>query len=304
MYLSYLTLISGLFLSLISEYFSILGLITIFPAMPYTIATMGIALGIGKIVSTLWLKQNWKIAPMHIKIYLIGAILTLMFITSLGCFGLLSKAHNDQTLISGDVLSKIAIYDEKIKTARDNIDANRKALKQLDEAVDQVMARSSSEQGANKAVQIRRQQSKERAALIQEIQIEQKKINTLNEERAPIAAEVRKVEAEVGPLKYIAAFVYGETDNTILEKAVIWVIIIIVLVFDPLAVVLLLASQISFQNFRERAAEAKKLQEKINKTPDEEIEKVEVVDTSSIEEKVIDQLVEEIIEAETLKKKK
>jgi hypothetical protein len=171
----------------------------------------------------------------------------------MGIFGFLSKAHTDQSLVSGDVQSKIAVYDEKIKTAKDNIDANRKALKQMDEAVDQVMARSSSETGADKAVSIRRSQQKERARLQSEIQAEQKAISALSEERAPIAAEVRKVEAEVGPIKYIAAFVYGDDpDANILEKAVTWVIIIIVSVFDPLAVIMLLAAQMTFQWLREQ----------------------------------------------------
>lgn len=249
--IAYLTLLSGLSLSAVAIYYSVIGLTAIFSAAVIPIIVMGIILEVSKLVATIWLKQNWSIAPRTIKIYLSIAITILMLITSMGIFGFLSKSHSDQTLVSGDVLSKIAVYDEKIKVAKDNIDANRKALKQLDEAVDQVMARSSTEQGADKAVQIRRSQAKERARLLQEIQTEQKKISTLNEERAPIAAEVRKVEAEVGPIKYIASFIYGETDKTLLEKAVIWVIIIIVLVFDPLAVILLLASQVSFQKFRE-----------------------------------------------------
>jgi hypothetical protein len=88
--------------------------------------------------------------------------------------------------------------------------------------------------------------------LAKDIETNQKLISSLNDEAAPIRAEVRKVEAEVGPIKYIAAFVYGQTDTTVLEKAVTWVIIILIVVFDPLAVILLLSSQISFQNFRER----------------------------------------------------
>ena len=251
-FIAYLALISGLAISVVAEYYSILGLTAIFSTAVIPIVIMGIALGVGKIVATVWIKQNWDIAPFSVKSYLIIAIAILMLITSLGCFGFLSKAHSDQNLVSGDVGAKIAIYDEKIKTAKENIDVNRKALKQMDEAVDQVMGRSSDEKGADKAVVIRRSQQKERARLLNEIQAEQKIITNLNEERAPIAAEVRKVEAEVGPVKYIAAFVYGETDTTILEKAVTWVIIILIVVFDPLALILLLASQISFQSFRER----------------------------------------------------
>jgi hypothetical protein len=266
-FLAYLALVSGITLSIVAEYYSILGLMAIFSAAAWSVVIMGIALGVGKITATLWLKQNWNIAPWSIRLYLLTAISVLMLITSMGIFGFLSKAHSDQSLVSGDVLSKIAVYDEKIKTAKDNIDANRKALKQMDEAVDQVMGRSQDEKGADKAVGLRRAQQKERARLQSEISAEQKTIAGLTEERAPIAADVRKVEAEVGPIKYIAAFVYGETDPTILEKAVTWVIIVLIVVFDPLAVILLLSSQISFQNFRDRKIE----QEPFNFGPTEYI---------------------------------
>ncbi len=247
MYLAIISLITGLAISAVAIYYSVVGLTAIFAAAAIPIMVMGVALEVAKLVATVWLKQNWKIAPSLIKVYLVSAVGILMFITSMGIFGFLSKAHMDQTLVSGDVQNKIAIYDEKIKIARENIDANRKALKQMDEAVDQVMARSSDEKGADKAVAIRRSQQKERGRLLSEIEAEQKKIVQLNEDRAPIAAEVRKVEAEVGPIKYIAAFVYGDNpDTNLLERAVTWVIVIIVFVFDPLAVVLLLAAQYSF----------------------------------------------------------
>lgn len=250
--IAYLALFSGLAISLVAEFYSIIGFTAIFAAAQIPVIIMGIVLGVGKIAATLWLKQNWKIAHWLVRTYLLTAIAVLMGVTSMGIFGFLSKAHSDQSLVSGDVQSKIAVYDEKIKTAKENIDANRKILKQMDEAVDAVLSRSTTETGADKAVTIRRSQQKERARIASEIAAEQKTISQLSEERAPIAAEVRKVEAEVGPIKYIAQFVYGESDKDLLEKAVTWVIIILIVVFDPLAVILLLASQISFQNFRER----------------------------------------------------
>jgi hypothetical protein len=250
-FIAYLALLSGLTISAVAIWYSVAGLVSIFAAAVTPIIVMGVALEISKLIATVWLKLNWSRAPIFIRSYLLGAIAILMVITSMGIFGFLSKAHSDQSLVSGDVQSKIAVYDEKIKTEKDNIDANRKVLKQLDEAVDQVMARSQDEKGADKAVAIRKAQQKDRSRISQEIAQSQKTINSLNEERAPIAAEVRKVEAEVGPIKYIAAFIYGSNpDANILEKAVTWVIIIIVSVFDPLAVILLLASQYSFQWFR------------------------------------------------------
>ena len=246
MILAWLLLLTGLTISAVAIYYSVVGLAAIFSAAVIPIIVMGSALEVAKLVCASWLKENWTKAPRLMKIYMTISVIVLMFITSMGIFGFLSKAHSDQSLVSGDVQAKIAVYDEKIKTAKDNIDANRKSLKQMDEAVDQVMGRSQDEKGADKAVQLRRTQQKERARLQSEIAAEQKTISSLSEQRAPIAAEVRKVEAEVGPLKYIAAFVYGETDTTVLEKAVTWVIITIIIVFDPLAVIMLLAAQMTF----------------------------------------------------------
>jgi hypothetical protein len=243
MIFGYLTLFTALIISLSAAVYSILGLTAIFAAAFWPIVVLGGSLEFGKIVTTLWLHKYWDRAEIQYKVYLCAAVAILMLLTSMGVFGFLSKAHSDQSLVSGDVGAKIAIYDEKIKISRENIDANRRALKQMDEAVDQVMARSTTEGGADKAVAIRRGQSAERKRLLGEIEVEQKKITALNEERAPIAAENRKVEAEVGPIKYIAALIYGDNpDANILEKSVRWVIILIVVVFDPLALTLLLAA--------------------------------------------------------------
>ena len=249
--IAWLALLSGLTISAVAIWYSVAGLVSIFAAAVIPIIVMGVALEISKLIATVWLKINWTRAPVFIRTYLIVAIAILMLITSMGIFGFLSKAHSDQSLVSGDVQSRIAIYDEKIKTARENIEANRKQLKQMDEAVDQVMGRSTDEKGADKAVSVRKNQSRDRVALAKDIEANQKLIAKLNDEAAPIRAEVRKVEAEVGPIKYIASFIYGSNpDANVLEKAVTWVIIIIVVVFDPLAVILLLASQYSFQWFR------------------------------------------------------
>ena len=261
--IAWLALLSGLTISAVAIWYSVAGLVSIFAAAVIPIIVMGVVLEVSKLIATVWLKINWTRAPVFIRSYLIAAIAILMVITSMGIFGFLSKAHSDQSLVSGDVQSKIAIYDEKIKTARENIEANRKQLKQMDEAVDQVMGRSTDEKGADKAVSVRKNQSRDRVALAKDIEANQKLIAKLNDEAAPIRAEVRKVEAEVGPIKYIASFIYGSNpDANVLEKAVTWVIIIIVVVFDPLAVILLLASQYSFQWFRTAREEDNKIEVK------------------------------------------
>ena len=248
MWFGLLTLATALIISISAAYYSILGLTAIFASAFWPIVILGSSLEVGKIVSTLWLHKYWHRAELQYKLYLSTAVAILMVLTSMGVFGFLSKAHSDQGMVSGDVVAKISIYDEKIKQARDNIAVARSALTQMDAAVDQTMSRSTDERGADKAAQLRRSQGPERTRLLREIETEQKKIQALNDERAPIAAEVRKVEAEVGPIKYIAALIYGDNpDANLLEKAVRWVIILIVIVFDPLALTLLLAATKSIE---------------------------------------------------------
>jgi hypothetical protein len=295
MILAWLLLLTGLTISAVAIYYSVVGLTAIFSAAVIPIIIMGSALEVGKLVCASWLKANWERAPRFIKYYMITAVIVLMIITSMGIFGFLSKAHNDQTLVSGDVGSKIAIYDEKIKTERENIDANRKILKQLDESVDQVMGRSQDEKGAEKAVAIRRAQQKERGRLAQDITDAQKRIATLNEERAPIAAEVRKVEAEVGPIKYIAKFIYGDhgADENMLEKAVTWIIVLIVVVFDPLAVIMLLAAQMTFGWKREEVEQVPVSINDIVPQPQEYIPKEESAEDDSLTTESDDNIVVE-----------
>lgn len=260
MFLSYITLAVALSLSIIAAYYSIAGLAAIFAAAVIPIVVMGSILEIGKVVVTVWLHEYWSRCRLLMKMYLVPAVITLMLITSMGIFGFLSKAHSDQGLISGDVQSQIAVYDEKIKTEKENIEAARRALKQMDEGVDQILGRSTAETGASRAMALRRAQQKERGQLLKEISQSQKLIQELNEARAPIAAEVRKVEAEVGPIKYIATLIYGDNpDANLLEKAVTWVIILLVIVFDPLAIMMLLAATESLKWEKQKLLDLLKL---------------------------------------------
>jgi hypothetical protein len=237
-----LTLLVALSLSTVAAYYSIIGLTAIFAGAVIPVIIMGSMLEVAKITTTVWLRKYWNKCSWVLKLYLVPAVVALALLTSMGIFGFLSKAHMDQGITSGDVQAKLSLYDEKIKTQRDNIELARKALQQMDAQVDQRLSRSDSEQAAERAVQIRRQQAGERTKLQKEIGEAQKEIQKLNEERAPIAAENRKVEAEVGPVKYIAALIYGDNaDTNMLEAAVRWVIILLVVVFDPLAIALVLA---------------------------------------------------------------
>lgn len=243
---SNLTLLVALSLSSVAAWYSIIGLTAIFAGAVIPVIIMGGILEIGKITTTVWLRKYWGRAGFLLKLYLVPAVIALALLTSMGIFGFLSKAHMEHGINTGDSQAKLSLYDEKIKTQRDNIELARKALTQMDNQVDQRLSRGDSENSAERAVQIRRQQAGERTKLQKDIGDAQKEIAKLNEERAPIAAENRKVEAEVGPIKYIAALIYGDNaDNNMLESAVRWVIILLVIVFDPLAIALVLAANAS-----------------------------------------------------------
>ena len=240
--MTYLLFAVALGLSAVAAWYAVVGLIAIFAAAVIPIAIMGSLLEASKLVVASWLYRNWKEIPVLLKSYFTVALVVLMLLTSMGIFGFLSKAHLDQAIPTGDVQSKLALIDEKIKTEKENINASRKELSQLDAQLDQTISRTTDQGGTERAIQIRRNQQKDRNRILSEIGSAQTKIAKLNEERAPIASEVRKVEAEVGPIKYIAQVIYGDADTDLLEKAVRFVTILIVLVFDPLAVLMLVAA--------------------------------------------------------------
>lgn len=241
-------------ISAIAAWYSVAGLTAIFSAAVIPVIIMGGALEAGKIVATVWLHNNWKRASWAYKTYLVPAIVFLMLLTSMGIFGFLSKGHADQSIVSGDAMSRVALFDEKIRIERENIANSQQVIKQMDAAVNGVITTGDQEiklrdgstqvrSAAERSLQIRRMQAKDRARLTKEIEEAQSRIIKLQEEAAPIRAENRKVEAEVGPIKYIAALIYGDNpDQNLLEAAVRWVIILIVIVFDPLALCLILAA--------------------------------------------------------------
>ena len=250
--MTYLLFATALALSAVAAYYSIMGLVAIFAAAALPIFIMGSLLEVSKLVVASWLYRSWREIPFLMKSYFTVALVVLMILTSMGIFGFLSKAHLDQAVPTGDVSAKLALIDEKIKSEKENLNANRAELNQLDSQVNETISRSgnstnsdanSGTSGIERSIAIRRAQQKDRARILTDIGTIQTRIAKLNEERAPIASEVRKVEAEVGPIKYIAALIYEETaSEDILEKAVRIVIMMIVLVFDPLAVLLLIAA--------------------------------------------------------------
>lgn len=233
-----LALIAGLLLSGTAAYYSIIGLIAIFPGAIFAISLMGASLEFAKLVAASWLYRNWDIAPKIIKGYFIFAICILMFITSLGTFGYLSKVHLESSIGVADNSLEIERIQQQIASQQRQIDNAQKSLDSLDSVVEKAFL-----DGAR----IRTQQKAERQALSSAIETSDARIAELNSQLVPLRRSNLESESKVGPLKYIAELIYGKEEAAnYFDSAVRFVIILIVLVFDPLAVLLLIAANISW----------------------------------------------------------
>ena len=245
--LSIITLISGLSISGIAAYYSIVGLTAIFAASFWPVVIMGSALEVGKLVAISWLYNNWQKAPFLIKTYFIFAIAVLMFITSMGIFGFLSRAHIEQTLSNSNSDIEIVAIDTKIGREQKRIDSNQKVIEQLDSAV-QVLTEAQRIRGKDGAIAVRQAQQGQRDAIQAEIDKALDSIQKLNEEKKTLEIEQVKLEAEVGPIKYVAEMIFGKSDKEIIERSIRYVIVILIFVFDPLAVLLMLAFNMGISN--------------------------------------------------------
>jgi len=247
MFFGILTLIVGLAISGVAAWYSIVGLMAIFAAAKIPIAIMGAVLEVGKLLTASWLYQFWDKTNTLLKSYFTIAVVVLMFITSMGIFGFLSKAHMDQTLTVGDNSLLIERLDKKIDREKIRIKDAETVVAQLDKTV-QVLIDYDRIRGPSGALAVRESQNEERAQLSTIIDDAFDKIDTMSVEKLELDKEQLALEAEVGPIKYIAAFIYGdELDKNLLERAVRWIIITIIFVFDPLAVLLIVAANMTLK---------------------------------------------------------
>ena len=256
MILGVLTLFTALAISAVAAYYSIIGLIAIFSAAVIPIAVMGVVLELGKLVTASWLYHYWKKVPKLLKTYLISAVVILMFITSMGIFGFLSKAHIEQTTITSDKSLEISSVQSEIERHKKDIIRAEQSLQLLDNALIKYTDLGAVTKGLN----ARKEQQGERDELNESIQSATDKIATLTKKQFRLKKEQLQIESEVGPIKYIAELIYGESTQSIIEDAVRWVIIIIVFVFDPLAVLLLISANITLKE------ESKSRRRKVTRT--------------------------------------
>ena len=219
-----LPFLTAIGLSAIAAYYSVIGLAQIFPGSYWPIIVMGSVLEISKLVTVSWLYNNWSVTVQLMRYYLLTAIILLMLITSMGIFGYLSKAHLDTNIVVGANSVQLKTLDTQEKIAK--------------ERLTYLLQRAGDPATATKKIDIQ----------IQETQAELKRIST---EKLPLLSEENKLTAEIGPIKYIAELFYSKDDPNFIDKAVRSVILIIIFVFDPLAVLLLIASNQTYKRMKE-----------------------------------------------------
>ena len=257
MILAIVTLFTALGISAVAAFYSIVGLMAIFSASAWSIAVMGVVLEVGKLITASWLYQNWKKIPFLLKSYLTAAVVILMFITSMGIFGYLSKAHIDQGTGTTELYVKVERIDSRINSERKTIKRAETQLDALDTALEKYVELGAVTKGLNP----RENQEVERKAWLNQIDDAQNRIDVLLDRKAEYQLQINNFEVEIGPLKYISALIYGDEALDFLDTAVRGVILILVFVFDPLAVLLIIAANMSLveeSEKRKRAAARKR----------------------------------------------
>ena len=255
--------LSAISISVIAAGYSIAGLTALFAGAVVPIIAMGSALEVGKLVAASWLYNNWrnKLVPKTIRAYLTFAVIVLVFITSMGIFGFLSKAHLDQVQPTASNEIRVELIQTQIDQQNTIISRSQNTLTLLDKTLEKYIDMEYVTRGLKE----REKQKPERDALTLSINNATDKISELTDKKGVLQLEVQKLEAEVGPIKYIAELIYGDTAKDHFDEAVRWVIIVLIFVFDPLAVLLLIAANISLRTRREGQEEVKNTK-KVNLT--------------------------------------
>lgn len=218
-----LPFLTAIGLSAIAAYYSVIGLAQIFPGSFWPIIIMGSVLEAAKLVTVSWLYNNWNETSKIMKYYFLVAVILLMMITSMGIFGYLSKAHLDSNVTLGANTVQVKTLETQEKIAK--------------ERLDYLLKRAGDPATASRKID----------AQIQETQAE---LNRISKDKLPLMAEENKLSAEIGPIKYIAEMFYDKEDPSFIDKAVRAVILIIIVVFDPLAVLLLIAANQTYRKMQ------------------------------------------------------
>ena len=241
--LSILTFVTSLAIAAVAAWYSIIGLTAIFAAAVIPIIIMGIVLEIGKLVAAAWVYNHWRETSILLRTYLVSAIIVLMLITSMGIYGFLSKSHIDAGINTGEISVKIERIDNRIRSEQRQIDRAEKNILEMDTTLEKT------EYGFfdDSRLEERKRQSVEREQLNSIITKSENSIDDLLDKKSEYELEVKNFEVEVGPIKYIAALIYGDEAKNYLDNTVRYVILLLIFVFDPLAVLLLISANMSYR---------------------------------------------------------
>lgn len=243
-----LLMFTALAITSVAGYFAILGLMAIFPASPAAVAVMGGVFELSKLVTASWVYRNWQTANRLLKTYFTSAVIILSFITSMGVFGYLSKAHLEHSVTTGDNSIQITRLDARIEQETRRIEDAQRQLQRLDAATDRYIELGSVSRG----LRARNSQEAERQQLNEIITNSQKQRDTFEDEKTALQTEQLGIEAEIGPIKYVAELFYGDGEKATIDKAVRMMILILITVMDPLAILLVIAANISIKQLTNR----------------------------------------------------
>lgn len=246
MFFGILTLLTALAISTVAAYYSIVGLMAIFAGATTAIAVMGVCLEIGKLICASWTFQNWKTSPVSIRSYFILAVVILMLITSLGIFGFLSRAHIQQSNPTSLLEERIERIDLKVEQRQTQINRYQGRLNTLDQALQKYIELGAISKGLSKIGAM----DNETNLLKTKVEGLENEIDGLSDEKYELKTNLSLAEVETGPIRYVASMLYNDVSESELESAVRWIIILLIFVFDPLAVVLVIAANISLRDYR------------------------------------------------------
>jgi len=246
MFFGLLTLLVALAISTVAAYYSIVGLMAIFAGATTAIAIMGVVLEIGKLVCASWTFQNWKTSPFTIRSYFIVAVVVLMLITSLGIFGFLSRAHITQSSPTALLEERIERINLKVNQRQTQINRYQGRLDILDQALQRYIELGAISKGLRKIGEM----DNETNLLKTKISTLETEIDGLTDKKYGMKTKLNLAEVEVGPIRYVASMIYDDVSESQLEEAVRWIIVLLIFVFDPLAVVLVIAANISLRDYR------------------------------------------------------
>ncbi len=253
-----LTFLAAFGVAGVAEWFSVVGIMSIYAGAAYNAGlVMGLVLGGAKLVTISWIYRNWNYASWKLKGPLIYFSIALMVATSIGVFGFLTKAHLEQGAATVDNSAKVERLDQQIAREKSSITDNEKVIGQLDTAINSYLGKDN----ADRALSVRRAQAPQRKQLRADIDVAQKRIDRFSEEKLKLTSQVRALQLEVGPIRYISELFYGigGNESAKVESAVKLFTLLIVSTLDPLAVMLLIAANhtlLRLQNEKKKRVES------------------------------------------------